>query len=83
MGYSRDTFNPETYIKRGQSTKEMHLSCLCVLSEIIPKLRGYESFSLIRPPPTGPTEFLCIHPVGFDDDAKSQGHICGHIRVAH
>ena len=65
MGYSRDTFNPETYIKRGQSTKEMHLSCLCVLSEIIPKLRGYESFSLIRPPPTGPTEFLCIHPVGI------------------
>ena len=65
MGYSRDTFNPETYIKRGQSTKEMHLSCLCVLSEIIPKLTGYESFSLIRPPPTEPTEFLNIDPVGI------------------
>ena len=65
MGYSRDTFNPETYTKRGQSTKEMHLSCLWVLSEIIPKLTGYESFSVIRPPPTGPTEFLYIDPVGI------------------
>ena len=65
MGYSRDTFNPETYIKRGQSKKEMHLSCSCVLSEIIPKLTGYESFSWIKPPPTGPTEFLYIDPVGI------------------
>ena len=45
MGYSRDTFNPETYINRGQTTKEMRYSCLCSLSEIIPKLTGYTSFS--------------------------------------
>ena len=76
MGYSRDTFNPETYIKRGQSTKEMHLSCLCVLSEITPKLTGCESFSLIRPSPTGPTEFSYIDPAGIVMMEKSQGHVC-------
>ena len=62
MGYTRSTFNPETYIKRGQTTKQMHVSCLGVLCEIIPKITGYSQFSLIRPAPTGPTEFLT--PVG-------------------
>ena len=64
MGYSRDTFNPETYINRGQTTQEMHYSCLCVLGEIVPKLTGYTSSSLIRPPPAGPREFLYVDPVG-------------------
>ena len=35
MGYTRSTFNPETY--RGQSAKHMHCSCLGVLCEIIRK----------------------------------------------
>ena len=64
MGYTRSTFNPETYIRRGQTTKQMHCSCLGVLNEIIPKITGYSTFSLIRPAPTGPTEFLYIDPVG-------------------
>ena len=64
MGYTRSTFNPETYIKRGQTTKQMHFSCLGVLCEIIPKITGYSQFALIRPTPTGPTEFLYIDPVG-------------------
>ena len=64
MGYTRSTFNPETYIRRGQTTKQMHLSCLGVLNEIIPQITGYSTFSLIRPAPTGPTEFLYIDPVG-------------------
>ena len=64
MGYTRSTFNPETYIRRGQTTKQMHFSCLGVLNEIIPKITGYATYSLIRPAPTGPTEFLYIDPVG-------------------
>ena len=64
MGYTRNKVNPETYISRGQSTKQMHFSCLGVLCEIIPKITGYSQFSLIRPAPTGPTEFLYIDPVG-------------------
>ena len=43
----------------------MHYSCLFILSEIIPKLTGYATFSLIRPPPNGPAEFLYIDPVGL------------------
>ena len=62
MGYTRSTFNPETYTRRGQTTKQMHFSCLGVLNEIIPKITGYPTFSLIRPAPTGPTEFLYIDP---------------------
>ena len=38
---------------------------LFILSEIIPKLTGSATFSLIRPPPSGPTEFLYIDPVGI------------------
>ena len=64
MGYTRSTFNPETYIRRGQTTKQMHFSCLGVLCVIIPKITGYSQFSLIRPTPTGPTEFLYIDPAG-------------------
>ena len=64
MGYTRSTFNPETYIRRGQTTKQMHFSCLGVLNDIIPKITGYSTLSLIRPAPTGPTEFLYIDPVG-------------------
>ena len=64
MGYTRSTFNPETYVNRGQSAKQMQYSCLGVLCEIIPKITGYTQFSLIRPAPTGPTEFLYIDPVG-------------------
>ena len=60
MGYTRSTFNPETYMSRGQSTKQMHYSCLGVLCEIIPKITEYSQFSLLRPAPTGPTEFLYI-----------------------
>ena len=53
MGYSRETFDPTTYFKRNQSPTE------------IPKVTGYGRCFLIRPPPTGPTEFLHIDPVGI------------------
>ena len=43
----------------------MHYSWLHTLSEIVPKLTGYAAFSLIRPPPNGPTEYLYIDPVGI------------------
>ena len=82
MGYTRSTFNPETDIKRGQTTKQMHFSCLGVLCEIIPKITGYSQFSLIRPTPTGPTEFLYIDPVGVIL-MQSQGHVWYHYCTRH
>ena len=63
-GYSRATFNPATYLNRGQDEKQMHYSCLGVLSDLIPRITGYVQFSLIRPAPTGKVEFLYIDPVG-------------------
>ena len=49
LGYSRQSFNPQTYIDRGQGPKEMHFSCLGLLNELIPKVTGYTMYSLIRP----------------------------------
>ena len=54
-----------TMILSDQETREMHYSCLFILSDIIPKPTGYATFSLIRPSPNGPTEFLYIDPVGI------------------
>eukprot|EP00439_Symbiodinium_sp_Y106_P080074 s2620_g18.t2 len=72
-GYNRATFNPATYLNRGQDEKQMHYrqdekqmhySCLGVLSDLIPRITGYVQFSLIRPAPAGKVEFLYIDPVG-------------------
>ena len=65
MEYSREAFNPKTYYDRDQETNVMHYSWLHILSKITPKLTGYAAFSLIRPPPNGPTEYLYIDPVGI------------------
>eukprot|EP00439_Symbiodinium_sp_Y106_P022887 s4429_g2.t2 len=64
LGYSRQSFNPQTYIDRGQGPKEMHFSCLGLLNELIPKVTGYTMYSLIRPAPSRPTAYLYIDPVG-------------------
>eukprot|EP00439_Symbiodinium_sp_Y106_P030326 s7727_g3.t1 len=61
LGYSRQAFNPQTYIDRGQGPKEMHFSCLGLLN---PKVTGYTMYSLIRPAPSRPTAYLYIDPVG-------------------
>ena len=63
-GYNKATFNPATYLNRGLDEKQMHYSCLGVLSDLIPRITGYVQFSLIRPAPTGKVEFLYIDPVG-------------------
>ena len=63
-GYNRATFNPATYLNRGQDDKQMHYSCLGVLSDLIPRITAHVQFSLIRPAPTGKVEFLYIDPVG-------------------
>ena len=60
----RQSFNPQTYIDRGQGPKEMHFSCLGLLNEHIPKVTGYTMYSLIRPAPNRPTAYLYIDPVG-------------------
>ena len=64
LGYSRQAFNPQTYIERGQGPKEMHFSCLGLLNELIPKVTGYTMYSLIRPAPSRQTAYLYIDPVG-------------------
>ena len=62
LGYNRQSFNPQTYIDRGQGPK--HFSCLGLLNELIPKVTGYTMYSLIRPAPNRPTAYLYIDPVG-------------------
>ena len=52
-----------TSIHRGQSTREMHMSCYQVLQTVIAKVTGKSMFALLRPPPTGEFEFLYIDPV--------------------
>ncbi|CAE7309877.1 unnamed protein product [Symbiodinium sp. CCMP2592] len=70
LNYSRKGFDPSTYLNTNSNQrvelKQMHYVCVCVgvLSDIIPKLTGYQLFSLIRPAPSGPVGFLFIDPVG-------------------
>ena len=64
LGYSRQAFNPKTYIARGQDAKEMHFCFLGLLNEIIPKVTGHTLYSLIRPATNRPTGYLYIDPVG-------------------
>ena len=65
MGVSRDDFNPTKYLKDESEVKAMHFCCLNVLCEVIPIVTGYSQFSVLRPTPTGPVEFLYIDPVGI------------------
>ena len=64
LGYSRQAFNPKTYLDRRQDTKDMHFCCFGLLNEIIPKVTGYTMYSLIRPAPNRATAYLYIDPVG-------------------
>ena len=64
MGMSRDTFNPATYIKKGQTTQQMHYSCYSVLTELIAKVTGDKMFSVLREPPNRAVDYLHIDPVG-------------------